>query len=131
MVRYSLPLILIASAMISACGNKTDTGRNSDPSKWPTNRTNSDSGNVIPGHGDHQHPAGNTCAETSASRLPPEITALCEESIKPEPAFKDIYPIICEQGKVIPSLTKPSCGWDGNPQTMNQFIHFYYMQARS
>ena len=125
----SLTGLTIATAMdLMSCGNETNTGRNADPAKWPTAPQNNSEQNSEQNENPGRGSANQSCFESTTREIPDAIAKICAENIQPEPAYKGLYPIICEQGKVIASFNRPSCGWDGNLQTINRYIHHYYVQ---
>lgn len=130
-----LPFAVASLALLSNCGNKIDTGRNSDPSQWPSpTATGSNTGEANP-EGTNGNTTGergtltSRCFELKTTKIPTEIAKICADNIKPVAELKELYPLICEQGYLISLLQKPECGWDGTPATMKRHTHHYSVQT--
>lgn len=124
---WTLASIITATFALSACGSKIDTGRNADPTLWPKSSEETDTTETKP-PGSQPGLNGTNCFDAATTEIPETITKLCQEHLKPEPAFEKLYPIICEQGKVIAAFDHPECGWDGNPTSIRRHYHHYYEQ---
>ncbi len=124
----AITVILLAIA----CGTKVDTGRNGQPivaekTATPSNPDAPDLNN--PGSPDVVASPSGSCLKKTTSTIPEELVKLCADSIKSEPGFKDLHPILCEKGHLIAILNRPNCGWDGTPSTMKQFMVHYSMNT--
>lgn len=120
-------LLVLSLSLTCSCGAKTNTGRNADSSQWPLDPDES----VIDGAGRGTGPANDravNCFETSSKDIPQSLRALCESEIKPNPSFSKLHQILCVEGKLFPSLNKPSCGWDGSLPTINNHLYYYEME---
>ena len=129
-LRISFINSLAAIMLLANCGNKIDTGRNSDPTKWPSRGDGNSSANGT----DQQSDGGrgtsvNSCFAIKSSAIPAEISNFCASEIKPIKELNELHSIMCEQGYLVSLLRKPGCGWDGNPQTMKRYAHHYSVQT--
>ena len=116
---------IIASLLLCTCGAQIKTGRNSDPAKWPESAKTPVT--EAPALGDDQ--GGTTsCFDVKARSIPQDIATFCADAIKPQAVFKELYPLLCEQGFLTGLLKTPSCGWDGTPSRIKSYIHHYYIQ---
>jgi hypothetical protein len=115
---YFLQIFYIVLAF-AACGPRIDTGRNHDPSQWPVTPPESESGNAR---------GSSSCFESTPSSIPSELQALCTAELKSNAVFAKIAPILCDQGKMLTAINNPSCGWDGSPRNMNNYLHRFYTE---
>ena len=105
---------------LTACGPRVNTGRNDDPASWRTDEESPSRGS--------DSSSNQACFESTLTSIPAEIQSLCSDAIKGIAELSNLYPILCEQGKMLTALNQPTCGWDGAPQTMNNFLHRFYTE---
>ncbi len=120
----NLPKLLMLTVLtgLLSCGPKTTTGRNADPSQWPEDPSTQSGGQ-------ESKELSSRCFQKAASKIPPSLQTLCENEIKNNPAFSKLHAVLCIDKKLISSLSDASCGWDGNPESLNRFIHVYEMES--
>jgi len=109
--------------LLTACGPHVNTGRNSDPNKWPNPPAT--------GEDAASDPTGlnSTCFATKSNSIPENIKKVCDGELRTTAEFKNLVPILCDDGMLISALDKPECGWDGQPSnSKNRYIHRYYIE---
>lgn len=120
----SKSLMVIAVAAVTACGAKTDTGRNANPELWPGDGSGQTPG--ITGSTDSE--LASKCFQKSAAKAPDGLKILCDNEIGGNPAFAKLHKILCADNKMIAALSEPSCGWSGAASTLNQHLYFFEME---
>jgi hypothetical protein len=116
----------MASAMtFNSCGNKVNTGRNGDPSRWPSNSANSEN----PQNGTSQRGSSSTCFTMQVAELDPAIQSFCEQKAVNHPVLTKIAPYICQKKVLTGLLKKPECGWNGDASKVTSYIYRYDMQT--
>ncbi len=128
----SLFIAFISSVVLAAsCGTTINTGRNATPVKQPVDQAET------PEQSSEQSPSGpnaesgqvTPCFSRTTKNIPENLVKLCNETIKPDASYKELYPIVCEQGRLVAILNSPKCGWDGSPSTLKRFKTFYSMST--
>jgi hypothetical protein len=121
-----LSALFLSALFLAACGSRIDTGRNGIPVAQPVDQSESpeqtNGPNVVPGQ-------VVPCFKRTTKDIPENLAKLCSETIKPNASYKELYPILCEEGRLVAILNSPKCGWDGTPSTLKRFKTLYSMST--